>query len=196
MNTMNPVGTKIKEIRLKKGMSQEELASQSQVSLRTIQRIEKNENEPRGKTMQLICEALEINIEELLDYGKNEDRQFLMFFHLSVLAGIFIPVGNIILPLILWLTKKDKISGLHRIGARLLNFQIVWSVLSFIIPIVFMIIGFEKLHILNEGVSSIKNGVFAILSFGLINYTIAIILAILNRRGKQVTYPSIIPLIK
>lgn len=33
---MSPVGTKIKEIRLKKGMSQEELATKSQVSLRTI----------------------------------------------------------------------------------------------------------------------------------------------------------------
>ena len=33
---MSPVGTKIKEIRLKKVMSQEELATKSQVSLRTI----------------------------------------------------------------------------------------------------------------------------------------------------------------
>ena len=79
---MNPIGTKIKEIRLKKGMSQEELAETSQVSLRTIQRIENNENEPRGKTMQLICESLGIPIEELLDYDKKEDLQFLMFFHL------------------------------------------------------------------------------------------------------------------
>ncbi|GAK75259.1 hypothetical protein JCM19296_837 [Nonlabens ulvanivorans] len=55
---MNPVGTKIKEIRLKKGMSQEELATDSQVSLRTIQRIENNENEPRGKTLQLFVKRL------------------------------------------------------------------------------------------------------------------------------------------
>ena len=126
---MNSIGTKIKEIRLKKGLSQEELAEKSQVSLRTIQRIENNENEPRGKTMQLICESLGANIEELLDYDKKEDSQFLMFFHLSVLCGIAIPTGNIILPLVLWLTKKDKIQGLQKMGARLLSFQIVWTCL-------------------------------------------------------------------
>ena len=128
MKIMSPVGTKIKEIRLKKGMSQEELATKSQVSLRTIQRIEKNENEPRGKTMQLICDALEINIEELLDYGKQEDRQFLGFFHLSIILGIIFGVGGILIPLILWMTKKDKIIGLQRIGARTLNFQIWWLI--------------------------------------------------------------------
>ncbi|MCX6262508.1 MAG: DUF4870 domain-containing protein, partial [Bacteroidia bacterium] len=28
-------------------------------------------------------------------------------FHLSVLTFIFIPLGNIIIPLILWITKRD-----------------------------------------------------------------------------------------
>lgn len=193
---MNPIGTKIKDIRLKKGMSQEELATQSQVSLRTIQRIENNENEPRGKTMQLICETLEINIEELLDYGKHEDRQFMMFFHLSVLSGIFLPIGNIILPLVLWLTKKDKVQGLQRVGARLLNFQIVWSFISFTLPIVFLVIGFERFHIVDERVYNLKTAVYLIFFFGLINYIIAITFAIANRSGKQITYPSIIPMIR
>lgn len=193
---MKSIGLKIKEIRLKKGMPQEELAAQSQVSLRTIQRIENNENEPRGKTMQLLCETLEINIEELLDYGKNEDRQFMMLFHLSVLAGIFIPIGNIILPLILWLTKKDKIQGLQKIGARLLNFQMVWSFLSFALPIVFLVTGFERFHILDERVYNLKAAVYLIFIFGFINYLIAIVLAIANRRGKQITYPSLIPMIR
>lgn len=190
MNTMNPVGTKIKEIRLKKGMSQEELASESQISLRTIQRIEKNENEPRGKTMQLICEALEINIEELLDYGKNEDRQFLMFFHLSVLVGMAIPTGNIILPLVLWLTQKHRIIGLQEIGARLINFQIVFSALSFIL-IIIASLG-KIMHWLDLYFSDLF---IMILSIQAINYIVAAVLAILNRRGKQITYPSIIPLI-
>jgi len=35
------------------------------------------------------------------------------------------PLGNIILPMILWLTKKDKIIGLKEVGANLLNYQIV-----------------------------------------------------------------------
>jgi uncharacterized Tic20 family protein len=193
MKQMNPVGTKIKEIRLKKGMSQEELATDSHVSLRTIQRIENNENEPRGKTLQLICETLDINIEELLDYGKHEDYQFLMFFHLSVLAGIFIPIGNIILPLILWMTKKDKIQGLQKIGARLLNFQIVWTLLSYLLPVV--IVGSQFFN--KEFISlSVRSVVYIYFIISLINYVFSIIFAIANRSGKQITYPSIIPMIK
>lgn len=190
---MNPVGTKIKEIRLKKGMSQEELATQSQVSLRTIQRIENNENEPRGKTLQLICETCDINIEELLDYGKHEDHQFLMFFHLSVLAGIFIPVGNIILPLILWLTKKDKIQGLQKIGARLLNFQIVWTLLSYLLPVVIVGSQFFNKELIPLSVRSV---VYIYFIISLINYVFSIIFALANRSGKKITYPSIIPMIK
>lgn len=129
---MKELGAKLKDARTRKGFSQEELAERSQVNLRTIQRIENNQNEPRGKTLNLLCEVLEINTEDLLDYGKHEDRQFLVFFHLSVLTFLVIPLGNIILPLILWLTKKDKIIGLKNVGVTLLNFQINWSIVSFI----------------------------------------------------------------
>ena len=190
---MSPVGTKIKEILLKKGMSQEELATKSQVSLRTIQRIEKNENEPRGKTMQLICDALEINIEELLDYGKQEDRQFLGFFHLSIILGIIFGVGGILIPLILWMTKKDKIIGLQRIGARTLNFQIWWLILMIIIPTIGFVIIFNQGMIGIKGMTSIMLIPVVMM---IINAVLAIIFAVFNFRGKQITYPSIIPMIK
>jgi len=61
---MTEIGNRIKEIRLKKGLSQEELAEASKVNLRTIQRIENNETKPREKTLQLIFNALEIEIIE------------------------------------------------------------------------------------------------------------------------------------
>ena len=61
---MAEIGKKIKEIRLKKGLTQEELAEASKVNLRTIQRIENNETKPREKTLQLIFNALEIVIIE------------------------------------------------------------------------------------------------------------------------------------
>ena len=61
---MTEIGKRIKEIRLKRGLSQEELAEASKVNLRTIQRIENNETKPREKTLQLIFNALEIEIIE------------------------------------------------------------------------------------------------------------------------------------
>jgi len=127
---MNEIGKKIKELRKKKGLSQEELAESACVNLRTIQRIENNESEPRGNTLNHICKVLEINAEEILDYGKQTDNSYLFFFQLSVLSFIVIPLGNIILPMILWQTKKDKVIGLKEAGANLLNYQIIWTVFS------------------------------------------------------------------
>ena len=51
---MKGVGSKIREIRKRKGLSQEELAEVAKVNLRTIQRIENNANESSGKTLNLL----------------------------------------------------------------------------------------------------------------------------------------------
>lgn len=61
---MNWIGKKIKEVRVKRGLSQEELAEASKMNLRTIQRIESNESTPRGKTLKLIYDALDIAVIE------------------------------------------------------------------------------------------------------------------------------------
>ncbi|MFA9187155.1 helix-turn-helix domain-containing protein [Flavobacterium sp. FBOR7N2.3] len=116
---METIGTKISKIRKQKGMSQEELSDLSKINLRTLQRIEKDENEPRGNTLKQICEVLKINIEELLDYGKKEDNSYLIFLHLSIISNIIIPLGNIILPLILWLNKRDNIIEVNNQGKNI-----------------------------------------------------------------------------
>jgi uncharacterized Tic20 family protein len=116
-----------------------------------------------------------------------------MFFHLSVIPGVFFVVGNIVLPLILWLTKKDKIIGLQSMGAKLLNFQIWWTILTYAITI-FTIILFFHSGFLGFGTMAII--VVLPLVMSIINVILSIIFAIANRRGKQITYPSIIPMIK
>ncbi len=60
------LGKKLKELRTLRGMSQEYLAEESQVSLRTIQRIENNESKPTGETIKRIAVAIEANIQELI----------------------------------------------------------------------------------------------------------------------------------
>lgn len=187
---MNEIGKKIKEVRKKKGLSQEELAESAKVNLRTIQRIENNESEPRGKTLNLICEVLDINIEDILDYGKQDDKSYMIIFHLSVIVFLAIPVGNIILPLILWMTKKDKIIGLKEIGANLLNFQIVWSVLTFI-----SITTFALFKIMHYGTYEILFYIF--IGLYALNIILPILFAIKTNNGKtENLYPNIIRLIK
>lgn len=126
---METLGDKILEIRKRKSLTQEELSDLAKINLRTLQRIEKGETVPRGNTLKMLCSVLEINIEDILDYGKTEDNKYIRYFHLSVLTFIFIPLGNIIIPMILWSTKRDKIIGLNEQGADLLNFQILWTLL-------------------------------------------------------------------
>jgi len=62
----NNLAKKLKELRALRGMSQEYLAEESQVSLRTIQRIENKESAPTGETIKRISAALEITIKELV----------------------------------------------------------------------------------------------------------------------------------
>ena len=64
METQN-LAKKVKEFRALRGMSQEYLAEESRVSLRTIQRIENNESIPTGETMKRIAHALDIKLTEL-----------------------------------------------------------------------------------------------------------------------------------
>jgi transcriptional regulator with XRE-family HTH domain len=127
---METIGKKIATIRKQKGLTQEEVSELAKINLRTLQRIEKGETDPRGNSLKGICDALQINIEDIIDYGKVEDRNYLIFLHLSVMAMAFIPFGNIILPLILWLNKRDKIMELQKQGANILNYQILWTVIS------------------------------------------------------------------
>ena len=187
---MNEIGKKIREVRKKKGLSQEELAESAKVNLRTIQRIENNESEPRGKTLNLICEVLDINAEDILDYGKQTDKSYLIIFHLSVIVFLAIPVGNIILPLILWMNKKDKIIGLKEVGANLLNFQIIWSIIAFL-----SITTFAFFKIMHYGYYPILFYVF--IGLYALNIILPIIFAIKTNNGiKENLYPNIIKLIK
>lgn len=187
---MNELGTKIKGIRKAKGLSQESLADLAKINLRTVQRIENNENQPHGKTLQLICEALEVNPEDIIEYGKKEGHGFLVWFHLSVLSCLVIPLGNIILPLILWLSKKKEITGLKTIGANLLNFQILWTVVSYL-----TIMGFALGKIMHY-----KNMYFVFYLWLIVcafNFVLAIYSAIRAKKGNiKPFYPHLIPFIK
>lgn len=60
----------IKENRLKKKLTQEELAEMIDISWRQLQRIEKNEEETRVQTLKKIVKALDIPNDEVIQYLK------------------------------------------------------------------------------------------------------------------------------
>lgn len=66
-----------------------------------------------------------------------------MLCHFSIFVGHFIPFGNIIAPLIIWLMKKNESSFVDHHGKESLNFQIsllIYIIISVILA--FVLIGF------------------------------------------------------
>jgi transcriptional regulator with XRE-family HTH domain len=119
---MSSIAKKIVEARKSKGLSQEELAEIAKVNLRTIQRIENNENNPRGKTLILVCNALELKIENISPFDLTQETRK----RLSVIIdSLFIAILNIILNSIIgYLTLDSNANTNSRIGALLLSFFI------------------------------------------------------------------------
>lgn len=118
---MSEIAKKIVESRKSKGLSQEELAELSKVNLRTIQRIENNENEPRGKTLILVCDALDLNVEELQSLQINSKLEFKDL----LINGLFLIILNIILNSIIGLLMLDSESNTNsKMGGFLLSFFI------------------------------------------------------------------------
>ena len=130
---------RIKTLRNSKGYSQEELSEKAGLSLRTIQRIENGETEPRGDSLKRIAVAFEVSSDEILDWAVQEDKGFLASLNLSALCFILFPLLGILVPLIMWISKKDKIKNVNNIAKDILNFQITWTMILFVGYIAFAI---------------------------------------------------------
>lgn len=131
----NRLGLRIKELRKQKGMSQEFLADESGLSLRTIQRIENGDTNPTGESLKRLSNALNVNPDELIDWSIKEDKRYLTFLNLSALTFLFFPLLGILVPFILWTSRKGKIKNINKLGKDLINFEITWTLLLFFIPL-------------------------------------------------------------
>lgn len=134
----NNLSHKLKELRTRHALSQEQLADAAQINLRTVERIEYGETEPRGDTLIRLANALNIKPDELIDWTEQEDNSFLVFCNLSALSFLAFPLFGIIVPLALWLFKKDKVKNLNRACKHLLNFQITWCI-TYYLPRVLLV---------------------------------------------------------
>lgn len=138
---------RIAAIRKSKGFSQEMLAEQSGVSLRTIQRVEQGETMPRGYTLQTIATALGVTLEDFREAPEPEQKQpivasrdapslrndpdFLQIFSLSPLCFLLVPFLNIVVPWWLWRARRHNTEHVTELGRRIIGFQVLWQVVSF-----------------------------------------------------------------
>jgi len=138
---------KIKDFRIKSGMSQEAVAEKSGVSLRTIQRIENNETSPRGDTLRRISTSLGISTEDLTSVDLKKDKNYLVLLGLSPLSFLVFPLFGIVAPLLMWLFKRNDLRNVNKIGKLVVDFQIslIISILViYALIILFLILGISS----------------------------------------------------
>ena len=71
-----------------------------------------------------------------------EERNLGMACHLLALAGLVLPLGNIIGPLIMWLVKREESAFVDEQGKEALNFNITIAIAGFVsFLLTFVVIG-------------------------------------------------------
>jgi len=181
------VSQRVKALRNQKGMTQESLAENSGLSLRTIQRIENNETQPRGDSLKRLAMALKTTPDDLLEWTIQEDKGYLTLMSLSALGFLFFPILGIVIPLVFWILKKDKLKYVDNIGKSILNFEITWSIIFFSYFILIFIGVFSRImpHI---GPSSILTLYIPIIILYLYNFVVIVVNSIRISKNKDTKY--------
>jgi uncharacterized Tic20 family protein/DNA-binding transcriptional regulator YiaG len=192
---------RVKELRIRKGFSQEELSEISGLGLRTIQRLENGETEPRGDSLRRLSNSLGVTPDEILDWTMQEDRSFLMGLNLSSLSFILFPLLGILVPLIMWISKKDKIKDINVISKDVLNFQITWTMLLFLGFIINIIILSHGIKVSGDAtpaklLSSLGRNFLLMAFMYLYNLVFIIVNTIRIQNEKNVKYFPKIPFLK
>jgi transcriptional regulator with XRE-family HTH domain len=134
------LSTIIKNLRNRKGLSQEQLAEESNISLRTVQRIEKGETIPRGDTLVKLSQALDVTPDELLEWDIIEDKGYVQLLNWSSISFIVQPLLGILIPLVMWIMKRGKVKFVDDSGKKIINFQITWTLTLYLLLIIGTII--------------------------------------------------------
>jgi uncharacterized Tic20 family protein len=109
-----------------------------------------------------------------------DERMWAMLCHISALAGLIIPFGNIIGPLVIWMIKREEFPLVADQGKEVLNFNISMTIYFIVAAIlIIVLIGIVLLVIL---------GVFFLI--------MTIVGAVKANEGTQYRYPVTIRFIK
>lgn len=180
---------KVKELRSQHGFSQEELARQTQLSLRTIQRIEQNETEARGDTLKRLAQVFNLKPIELTGQVEKEQAYLIPLLNLSALSFIIYPILGFIVPLILWYFKRNGDVRFDNAGKKLINFQATWTLA------ITLIYGFSMLSKIMHFGGMFSFYLYLAIPYGFyaLNFILIVINTIRSRKLKEVIYKPAIP---
>ncbi len=110
-----------------------------------------------------------------------EDRQTLMLAHLSQLLDLVTGFGGFIVPLIIWITNKDKIYDMDEQGKGIINFQLSMFLYALICVPLILLVGL---------------GIIGLIGIGILCLVFPVINAIKVNNGEQPHYPLTIQFIR
>jgi transcriptional regulator with XRE-family HTH domain len=129
---------KLQSLREKLNLTQEELAHKSNISVRTIQRIEAGQS-PKGYTLRALAQALNVEESEFSAYDiplESENLTWIKIINLSSLPLSILPPLNVLVPIAIMLFKKQ-----HSYKVRqLISIQIVSTLIAILLMLVIFIL--------------------------------------------------------
>ncbi|MDB5236213.1 MAG: helix-turn-helix transcriptional regulator [Hymenobacter sp.] len=135
------------------------------MSLRTIQRVEQGDTVPRGYTLQALAAALNVPLEMLRHEAEpagielapvpttpalRNAPDFLQLLNLSQLSLLLFPFLNLIVPWLLWRSRRHEVAHVAALGRRILGFQVLWQVgcfFAFMLAAVAQIMTARSFHV-------------------------------------------------
>ncbi|MAO08452.1 MAG: tRNA modification GTPase [Alteromonas sp.] len=112
---------------------------------------------------------------------KRTDRSLLVITHLSQLLYYITGFGGLVVPLILWLTQKDKVEDMDEHGKSIVNFQISLILFTIVSIPAILLVGL---------------GILMLIFLGIIGFVVPIINAVRANNGESPTYFMTIRFIK
>ncbi|WP_308992250.1 DUF4870 domain-containing protein [Mariniflexile litorale] len=103
-----------------------------------------------------------------------EDNQLLVITHLSQLVTLVTGFGSLLIPLIIWVTQKDKVYQMDTHGKNIINFQLSLIVYFIICIPLILLLGL---------------GILGFIVLGIISIIFPIINAIKASNGENPKYP-------
>jgi hypothetical protein len=74
------------------------------------------------------------------------DRPLSVMTHLSALAGYLIPFANLVIPLVIWLVKRNESPDIDAVGREVVNFNLSMVLYAFVaFLLTFVLVGFVLL---------------------------------------------------
>lgn len=139
------LGALVVKLRKQKGITQEELAGLTNVTVRTIQRIERGQSVPRNFTLKAIATALDVPFESLsqeevklqtiietqlssASTDLEDEKHFLTVFCLSCFSFIVIPYIHFLIPRYLLKRRNETTQPILRFAKLVIRQQIIWVV--------------------------------------------------------------------